>query len=271
MVIYEILDSILIVAIMASCATSAHQSPEWKVFTAADRDERAFQELCLVLYFMCASTDSYESLSEAVKMWFTGKDFKDKYYGKKFFEEMETMCIGSPGKWYRPSRICKNIKLLKSVNLWERKKMAEHGLQIIYVRTDEEIERAKELIPTLPDELKPLSIVRRIRNLSGWIKMDSSDMHKEVVYFMTHLMRTAWGAESMDRVRKVYELDQYMPWTVAVGRICNSMSVQDEMGFFNYCVKLYKKKLMRRFKNAPVRGSTVSIVDSIMGSTESVI
>jgi len=256
---------------MASCATSAHQSPEWKVFTAADRDERAFQELCLVLYYMCASTNSYENLSEAVKMWFTGKEFKDKYYGKKFFEEMEETFIGSPGRWYRPSRICKNIELLKLVNEWERKKMAEHGLQIIWARNDEEIERAKELIPTLPDELKPLSIVRKIRELPGWIKMDSPDMHKEVVYFMSHLVRTAWGAGSMERTRKVYDLDQYMPWTVATDRICDNMSVQDEMGFFNYCVKKYRNKLMKKKAlGIAYSVSTVSIIDSIMGSTESV-
>ena len=42
---YEILDSILIVAIMASCATSVHQPPEWEVYT--DWDGIQFQECAL--------------------------------------------------------------------------------------------------------------------------------------------------------------------------------------------------------------------------------
>jgi len=257
---YEILDSTLIVAIMTSCATSI-SIPEC----------RQFQKCSLMLYHMCLYNDFWKVLNNTIKLWFTGKDFEDKHYGEKFFEEIEQRFSGKPGGWRRPPRICKNIELLKQANQWMKDKYVEYGIPQIILETDEDIKRAKELIPTLPDELKPLNVIRMIRNLPGWIKMDSPEMRKEVVYFMVHLMRTAWGAEVMRRTRKLYDLDQYMSWHVAMERICDGTSVEHQADFYNYCVKIYKKKLMKKTLSTSNSGSTKSIIDSLMGSTESVL
>ena len=248
MVIYEILDSILIVAIMASCTTSIHQSPDW--------DWIQFQECALELYYRCLYNNSYECLNGAVKLWFTGKDFKNKHYGEICSEDMNQRFFSG---WRRPPRICNNIGLLKKVNKWMMNKEAEHGIPHIILKTDEDMKRAKELIPTLPDELKPLNVIRRIRSLPGWIKMDSPKMRKEVVYFMTHLSRTGWGENSSYRVRELYNLNQYMPWHISE-HIYDSLSEKDKMGFYDYCKDL----------STTDSRSKVSIIDSIMGSTESV-
>jgi len=254
---------------MASCATSVPPTPEWKVFTAPDRDERIFQESSLVLYFLFTSDNSCELFESIVDMWFTGEDFEDEHYGKHFFKEMKQMMFGNPGGWKRPPRICQNAKLVKQVNQWILRKEDEYGIPHLKILSEKDIPIVKESILTLPDELKPVNIIYKIRKLPGWNKMDSPEMHKEVVYFMTHLTRTEYGCRLRRMCVDLFDLDQYMPWHVANERICNSMSVQDQMGFFNYCVKIYNKK--KRSKNTSVSGSTVSIVDSIMGSTESVV
>ena len=252
---------------MGYCTRTVRQSPEWKVYTAPDRKWKHHQECALKLYYMCLYENSYECLNSAVKMWFTGKEFKNKHYGEKFLEEMEQRFSGGkPGGWRYPARICNNIELLKQVNQWMKDKQAEHGIPQIILETDEDIKRAKELIPTLPDELKPLNVIRKIRDLPGWIKMDSPKMRKEVVYFMTHLSRTGWGEDSMNRVRELYDLDKLMPWTVAAERVYYSLTEKTKADFYDYLVKLCKENLMKKELGA----RTVSIIDSIMGPIVSV-
>ena len=237
----EILDYVLVVAIMASSLT-----PEWKVFTAPDWDWRQFQEYSLILYFMCASANSHKFLTSIMNKWFTGKDFKDRHYGKKFFEEMEQIFGGEPGGWYRPSRIRKNIELLKPVNKWCLEKRIERGYPCFNTSTEEGLKGAKEFLATLPNEFKTVNIIYKIRELPGWIKMDSPDMRKEVVYLMSHLLMTEYGERLVNNTRYLYDLDQYLPWCVAVDRIYYNMPVQYEMGFFNYCMKSFKKKPMKK-------------------------
>ena len=265
-IITEILDTVLTVVIMASCVSSVLMTPEWRVFAAPDREWRQFQEYSLTLYHICAGVSSHKLLTSIMNMWFTGKKFKNRHYGKKF-EEMEQ----SPRGWNRPFKICKNIELLEPVNRWCLEIRTKYRYPCYDVDTVEGREKAKEFIATLPTEFKPLSIIRIIRDLPGWIGMDSPDMYKEVMYFMTHLMRTEYGARLIDTTRYLYDLDQHMPCCIPLDRICNGIPMKHTIGFFNYRVKFYKKRVMKKTLSTSNSGSTISIIDSLMGWAQSIV
>ena len=90
---------------MVSCVTSASRLSGCQVY-ATERHERQFEESSLILYYICLSDNSYELLKLIV---FTGEDFEDECWSKYPLEDLNLS--RSPGRWRRPSRICKNIEL----------------------------------------------------------------------------------------------------------------------------------------------------------------
>ena len=221
----EILDSMFTVAIMASCDTSVPPTPERIMFTALNRDERVFKECSLVLNYICISDDSYDVLKAVVNMWFTGEDFKDECYDEN---PLQDLCLsGSPGRWMRPSRICKNIDLLRPADQWLLRKQAEYGITRITLGEKGKLLEEKLSKTSVPAEIKPLKI-SMLEAIPGWIKMDMPDMRKEVLYFMTHVLMTEYGEKLWKMTVDVHDIGQYMPWYTAVERMNDILTLEVE-------------------------------------------
>jgi len=181
---------------MVSCITSASRLSGCQVH-ATERHERQFEESSLILYYICLSDNSYELLKLIVDMWFTGEDFEDECWSKYPLEDLN---LSRSPRWRRPSRICKNIELLKPVNQWIRDKQYKYDI-VLGARNVQE------------ENLDPIS---KLQTIPGWIAMNTPDMRKEVVYFMSHLLMTEYGEKLWEITVDLYDLSNYTPWHTAV-------------------------------------------------------
>jgi len=178
-------------------------TPEQQISTALN--ETVSQECSRLLHYICIVNNSHVLLNDIVEKLFTGEDFEENHYDEYLLEDTRQFLFGSPGGWKRPARICENIELLKQVHKWLPIERVKYKYPLFEISTYEDMKKAKET--ELPYELKPPNVIRMIRNLPGWIDMDSPEMCKEVVYFMTRILRTAHGGDLMCRVGDLYDLD----------------------------------------------------------------
>jgi len=108
---------------------------------------------------------------------------------------------------YSP-RICNNINVAKSINKFVNTMEAKYNLETINLLNlgEESFAQIKDAYTRTPEDVKHNVLINMLYSDSRWIPIERPDMCKELMYFVSKLMKDKVGYELIEITVKFFNL-----------------------------------------------------------------